>query len=365
MKITYEGFYGFQNTGDDAFIEVCAWGARKYWNCENNSFVGELLPQTINSINKKTVSGSLKGLDRVMLINELVNSDYYISAGGSTYREIPFHTNKAIAQYYKKIKKDLRLGGIGVSIGPFNNIQDEKAVIKYLRTSDFLALRDTRSYQYAKSLDLPYEPIHAFDLAALLPLVYEHIPRLSKIKEKKIVGISVCLSESFVNGDVTQEQNRISFFKELVELINSHVDVHFKVFIINGNKKRKEREVSEQLMENVEEDHMSIVPYSPLVHKTWQEIGTCDMMISTRLHAGIFACYAEVPFFLIEYHQKCTDFLDDIGQNEKYRMYDAEVAPAEILPVILEVLEGTYTPPKNIAKTIEMAALNFTQTIKI
>lgn len=364
MKITYEGFYGFQNTGDDAFIEVCAWGARKYWNCEHNSFFGKLLPQTVFPINKKRVSIG-KGIDRAVLIRELSNSDYYISAGGSTFMEIPFHSNKAVGRHYKKMKKNLHLGGIGVSIGPFNNIQDEKAVIKYLKACDFLALRDSRSYNYAKSLDLPYEPVHAFDLAALLPLVYANIPRSSVINGKKVVGISVCLYESFVHGDIIQEQKRISFFKELVELINKHCDVHFKVFIINGNKKRKERAVSEDLMENIEEDRISIVPYSPTVHKTWQEIASCDVMISTRLHAAIFACYAEVPFFLIEYHKKCTDFLEDVGQNEIYRMYDAGIRPAEILPIILKVLEGTYTAPKNIAKTVEMAALNFTQTVKI
>ena len=36
MKIVYEGFYGYKNAGDDAFIEVSSWGAEKYWNCKNH-----------------------------------------------------------------------------------------------------------------------------------------------------------------------------------------------------------------------------------------------------------------------------------------------------------------------------------------
>ena len=45
MKITYEGFYGFKNAGDDAFVEVSSWGAQKFWSCTNNVFIGAQLPK--------------------------------------------------------------------------------------------------------------------------------------------------------------------------------------------------------------------------------------------------------------------------------------------------------------------------------
>lgn len=370
MKITYEGFYGFKNAGDDAFVEVCAWGARKYWNCEDNNFIGEFLPKTLNPINTHSPFKIIKGLDRLSVLANLIRSDYFISAGGSTFSEAPWHVNKMAAYHYKKIHKNLKLGAIGVSLGPFKNIKDERAVIKYLKALDFLALRDKRSFDYVNTLNLPYDPVCAFDLAALLPLIYDDdSPTLSGENESgkeniKIVGISVCLHETFVNGDKKKERERISFFKELVELINHQAKVHFKVFIINGAEKRKELEVSLEVMHNIGKDRVTFIPYSPDVHKTWNKIASCDLMISTRLHASIFACYAGTPFILIEYHQKCTDFLNDIGQNDAYRVYDAQVSPTEILPTVLEVLGGVHNPPENIANTMELALLNFTQTIK-
>ena len=63
MKITYEGFYGFKNAGDDAFVEVSSWGAQKYWSCTNNVFIGAHLPKTVHAIKAKPSKG--KGLDRV------------------------------------------------------------------------------------------------------------------------------------------------------------------------------------------------------------------------------------------------------------------------------------------------------------
>ena len=39
-----------------------------------------------------------------------------------------------------------------------------------------------------------------------------------------------------------------------------------------------------------------------------------DLVISMRLHGAVLAYLLGVPFALNEYHQKCTDFCDDIGQ---------------------------------------------------
>lgn len=366
MKITYEGFYGFQNSGDDAFIEVCAWGARKYWNCENNRFIGKFLPDTLYPIAKDSIFPKTKGFDRLNLLPHLFNSDYFISAGGSTFPALPSYSNKAIAYHFNKLNKKLGLGAIGVSLGPFKNSKTEQDVIGYLKTLQFLGLRDNRSYEFAKSLNLPYKPINAFDLAALLPLVYEG--RVSKPEkdtgESKTIGISICNYESFTNGDIAKEKKRNTFFRELVELLAKETSVNFRVFIINGNKKRREREVSEELMKNIDKNRISFVPYSSSVHEVWNKIANCDLMISTRLHASIFACYAQVPFFLIEYHQKCTDFLIDVGQDDKYRLYDAGVSAKSALEKIRNVLQEGYNPPANILKTIKKSEKNFTLTLR-
>ena len=99
----------------------------------------------------------------------------FISAGGSTFQsEISGANTKYIALQSKLKRKDkFNIGAIGVSIGPFENIKKELSVIEYLKRLDFLALRDTRSFEFVKSLSLDYEPIKAFDLAALLPSIYE------------------------------------------------------------------------------------------------------------------------------------------------------------------------------------------------
>src|SRR5690625_7488499 len=99
----------------------------------------------------------------------------------------------------------MKHGNIGVSIGPFQSIKDEKRIIEYLKRSSFLALRDAESYAYAKSIDLDYEPVKAFDLAALWPECFSDMTN-DKIEdnniETRVIEVSLCNYERYVPGDI-------------------------------------------------------------------------------------------------------------------------------------------------------------------
>src|SRR5690606_25482110 len=228
----------------------------------------------------------------------------------------------------------------------------------------FLAVRDSSSFEFASSLNLPYNPIKAFDLAALLPLIYKSEP-LNISSNVKTIGVSICNYESYKNGNVEKEKHRNQFFKEILELIVKREDITLKVFIINGNKTTGDEKATYELLKNIPKDKYSIIPYSRNVEKTWNEISTCDLMISTRLHASIFACYASVPFMLFEYHKKCSDFLEDVGQNKRFRLYDAEINLEEACNAVEQILNGSYIVPSNIEATIERSKLNFTETLPL
>ena len=361
-KITFEGFYGFKNAGDDAFVEVASWGAKKYWNCNNNVFLGAHLPQVINKINTRQLLPTLKGFDRVNLLGHLLTSDCFISAGGSTFSELPIHSNKNLAYNMQRINKNVRLGAIGVSIGPFKTMEDERRIAKYLESLQFLAVRDFSSFEYVSSLNLPYKPINAFDLAALLPLIYRK-KAIKSSSDVKTIGVSICNYESYKNGNLEKERHRNQFFKQLIEILVKKKNIVLKVFIINGNKYTGDEKATSELLKDIPNDKYSIVPYSRNVEKTWNEIANCDLMISTRLHASIFACYASVPFMLFEYHKKCSDFLDDVGQNPRFRLYDAEISIEEARNAAENIINGKYIIPRNIEKTIELSKLNFTKTV--
>lgn len=361
--ILFTGFYGQSNTGDDAFVEVAAWGAETYWKKNRVRFLAKSkkLPDTI--VPSRGYPITIPKTYQVQSECLLKTTNAFIFAGGSTiHSKIKRSSIRAKAFREKAGRSTLSIGAIGVSIGPFKTSSDERAVESYLQQMDFLAVRDERSYEIASSFDLPYKPVNAFDLAALLPKIYNFTPRPKKLAARKIIGISVCPYESIQRDlDVRKEESRNQMTVDLISQIDKVEKVHFKFFIINGNELIGDRRTTENIIARVQPRSYEIVEYNRSVQSVWYSISECDFIISTRLHAAIFACFSNVPFMLNEYHRKCGDFLQSVGYHEQYRLFDSEYCVNERANQILEVINNKtdYIAPSMLLQMQEKAKLNF------
>lgn len=369
MKETlFYGYYGHQNTGDDAFIEVTAWGAKKYWHSSKNKFLTQNLPQVQNKVEHSGKS-YFKGHHLLKHAASIILGDAFICAGGSTFHSQLSRMNpKNIARTKKNYFPNFKLGAIGVSLGPYKSTVAEKENIELLKHFDFLALRDQASYQIAKTYDLPYEPIEAFDLAALLPEVYSGLPKHKVSNHEKIIGISICNYESYLrNGDLDNEERRNKQIEDfVVKLARAKENFIFRLFIFNGNLRVGDQKITMSLankLRAINPKNVEIIEYDPCTYHSWLRIKECNLVISTRLHAAIFACFANVPFFLVEYHRKCADFLDDVGYDLDSRIYDADFSPEEFADKIYRQLmnERVYLNPSNLDLVKEKSRYNFTK----
>ncbi|WP_201625799.1 polysaccharide pyruvyl transferase family protein [Psychrobacter immobilis] len=363
-ELLFTGYYGQLNTGDDAFIEVASWGAEKYWHKTNNIFLAkqERLPLT-----KKDIKGYPLSIPKTYSLQSrllLSSTNYLISAGGSTiHSELAANNIKRLAVESKKKGSKIKIGGIGVSVGPFKTLVDEKATIEYLKNIDFLTVRDQESFDFVSSLGLPYETVNAFDLAALLPEIYGINKPQTNISTKKVIGISVCPYESITNTTkIGNEHKRNKKMVELLKILDKEENVHFKFFVINGNARVGDQKLTKETIEKVSPHSFEIIPYTQNTRLVWDEIATCDFLISTRLHAAIFACFSNTPFILNEYHRKCSDFLDNISYDVKYRIFDSEYEPREKAKSIIEILndKSIYDSPKKTDEMKKRSELNFT-----
>ncbi|KXO00967.1 polysaccharide pyruvyl transferase [Aequorivita aquimaris] len=361
--ILFTGYYGQQNTGDDAFVEVASWGANKYWNKTNNRFLAksENLPKTLFP-----VSGYPLTIPKTYSLQAdclLSNTQAFIYAGGSTIHSRLSPSNiryKAVQR--KKNGKDLKYGAIGVSIGPFKSIENERAIQSYLKHMDFLAVRDQASYDIVSEWDLPYNPINAFDLAALLPEIYNYLFQ-KKNNQIKIIGISVCPYESHQVGmNSSMEIKRNTMLIDLIKKLDKLGNFHFRFYVINGNPKYGDLKLTTETVEKASPKNFEIFYYNKNTKLTWESIAQCDLVVSTRLHAAIFACFAEVPFMLNEYHRKCGDFLNNVGYNNMYRLFNSEFDVNKKAEQIVEIVNNPsiYSKPKHIKEMTEKARINFT-----
>lgn len=364
-NILFHGYYGYKNTGDDAFIEVAAWGARKYWNNTKNKFLAQNIPVVQNQA-KCLGKSCFKGHSLLQKITEIMTANAFVCAGGSTFHsQINKMNPKFIAFKKKRLLPKFKLGAIGVSLGPYKSTAAEKENIKLLRCFDFLALRDNFSYEMAKCYSLPYEPVEAFDLAALLPQVYSPLSSKKTRKQKKILGISVCNYESFLaNGDIGNEKRRNKQIEDLlIKIAQVDEDMVFRFFIFNGNLTVGDKSITMNLAHKlrlIRPNNVEVIDYETETYHTWMKIKECKLVLATRLHAAIFACFANVPFFLIEYHQKCSSFLNDIGYPADYRIFDAQFETDKLVFLIHEILsDTTFMKPTRVQECILKAERNF------
>lgn len=368
MKVVFNGFYGMDNSGDDAFVEVAAWGSKKFWKSDDQLFFAERLPVIKNPSLYYRPKKSYLNFARA--VKDVFLSDAFVSAGGSIFHSALKRTEpRSYAFLKKKIYWPGQTGAIGVSLGPYKNVESEKSIIKYLKSLDFLALRDNRSYEMALSYNLPYKPVNAFDMAALLPEIYNHSAyRIDKKNKAAVVGISVCNYESYIQGDIETERRRNNFVVDLINLLKSNPDILFRFFVFNGHVVNGDNKITNEIIQRINKNgllNFEIIPYNPCVEEVYHKISNCDVIISTRLHASIFACYSGTPFFLLEYHQKCTDFLIDIGQPDKCRVLNGEVDVKSVADTIQRILyDKEEAVAANIDSTIKRAKLNFTNTYK-
>lgn len=362
--ILFTGYYGQLNTGDDAFIEVTSWGAEKYWNKNGSIFLGreENLPYTLRSIRGYPLSfPKTTAIQNKLLIS---STDYLISAGGSILCS-KFH-NRDIKNYALKEKvkgRQVKLGGIGVSVGPFKTVEDEKAIQNYLYNLNFLAVRDQASFDYLKSLDLPFEPVNAFDLAALLPEIYGLKKKKAKDSNKKVIGVSVCPVETISNINPEAEKMRNKKTVELLSLLDKNENIHFKFFVINGHKTFGDYNLTKEIISQVSPASFELVEYNKNTEFMWNSVINCDFVISTRLHAAIFSCFGNTPFMLNEYHRKCSDFLEDVGYHSEYRLFNNEYDPLEKSQQIIEIINNkiNYKLPTRLNEMKCKAEYNFTK----
>lgn len=333
-NVLFSGYYGWNNLGDDAFCAISAWGAKKYWGTHNIQILSRralMLP--VPARNALLPKQFFKGQGQLELMAKaLFGRPTIVFAGGSVfYSFFKWYEYKGII---KTISKSgvIKIAAMGVSLGPFRSKKDKNCIEEFLKRMLFLTLRDKRSYDIAMNMKLPYNPILASDLAFMLPKVYG-MPQVDKLNrtDQKILGVTLCHYERYAKGDRGNEERREKCILDVLIKIAKEDKLKLRFFIFNNHPTYGDVSITERFIFALKGYcSCEIVPYSNNLGDIWAKVVECKAFLSTRLHGAIFAASAEVPFMLVEYHQKCSDYLDDIAIESKYRIGDCAVSVNEI-----------------------------------
>ena len=365
MNVTFSGFYGMKNTGDDCFCKVAEWGAQHYWGADTSYFFSKKIPKLSSNAKPimKTLPYRLQFINELLLDRHFKKNKHLVYSGGSIFHGKDWwemeYANKNFEKY------DLKIGAIGVSVGPFDSVAHEKKVIEFMKRMSFLCVRDLKSYELVQSYNLDLPCTHAFDLAGLLPKVDKLDLKAKQESTKSTIGLALC-SFSGKTGKVRHENSeRLQILASAINTLNAKRggDVTLRLFVFNGHELHGDMAATQKFIRLLDPSvSVELFDYVTDPMSMWHQIGECDAFLSFRLHGAIYAFMAHVPFLLAEVHEKASNFLKDIDWPEKFRVGDFEVSPDSLVGIVEKMLEG-HDFSQSIKRCENDAEKNFTHAV--
>ncbi|SNS09438.1 polysaccharide pyruvyl transferase CsaB [Anaerovirgula multivorans] len=304
-KIFLFGYYGFQNTGDEAILEAIIDQIKK-----------TLADVKLTALSYKAKDTFQKyGIDAVSrnsfkeVIKAIKESDVVISGGGSILQDV---TSSRSLIYYSVIillakKMGKRVMFYGNGFGPITRYSNKKLVKYIINQVDVITVRDYQSKEYMQSLGIKKDIVVTADIAFGLEDISEEKVETILQKEaiettKKWVGISV------------REWKGQTHYKEVVAKTADYLMSRNYGVVFIPMQFPSDIDTSREIAAMMKGTPKIIESqYSP--REIIGMISRLDLLLGMRLHSLIFAAIAEVPMVGLEYDAKIKNFLKLVNQK--------------------------------------------------
>lgn len=251
--------------------------------------------------------------------NELSKSSIFVIGGGTHLFDYGDKVKALKMQlrilililYAKSLAKKVYL--IGNGIGPLNTTWGKTLVRIICTLSDYISVRDRRSYDYLVNWKVDSKSSLAFDMAVLLNSSIRDENNLNR-NEIKTLGISLTPVFNLYHNSKNQD---VFMVNKISESINNWIikdpQLEIRLFVFHGGSRDDDIRITKLLKEKLNSDQVKIIPYNPDPKSFLREVGYCDFFIGMKYHSNVFAYMNHLPLVIIEYHQKCRAFGEEIG----------------------------------------------------
>jgi len=331
-KIMISGYYGFNNTGDEAILKSMVGAFKKKIPQIKITVLSQSPLQTSQTYQVKAINR----LHLIDIMRCLRDNDLFISGGGGLLQD---STGKGWSiLYYLGLILVAKIAKVPVmiyaqGIGPVNKQINKKLIKWILNKVDLITVRDNPSKELLENLGV------------LKPSIYVNSDPVFLLKKKNI-------------------NNVIDNHPFIQELINSDnrplIGVSVREYKGNGlDSKRIFAQAADYLIENykakiiffpfkfdedvhISEEILSLMRNKAEVLKIKLEpeellsvMSRLSLVVGVRLHSIIFSSMVNTPFMAFNYDPKVKYFIEDLGLSE----------------LLLEIDEDTSL--KNIQEKIE------------
>jgi polysaccharide pyruvyl transferase WcaK-like protein len=324
LRVSFTGYYGMRNFGDDLFGAICTAAAPRFWGARPRvvgpAIDGVSSHYTMPAWYPPATYGATNVVGQASrfysFLRAVRDTDVLVMGGGSVITGHGSFRRPLMLSAQRRGR--LQLAAVGVSIGPFGDKAAQDSAAAFMRHFSYIAVRDRRSYELAGKMGVADRVHHGRDLAGLLPLLLPDSKRqpLPGPGEPLRIGIAPCRYSARANYPTPEPAALQASLIESLMRLNNRYRVQPEIFSLNDHPEHGDVKLSEALQQGLSAHGISaqLTRYrrsDPIA--TARAIATCDAFVSTRLHGAIVAYMLGVPFLIVDYHPKCVDFADDIG----------------------------------------------------
>lgn len=348
------GYYGMNNSGDDALMYATAWAAKNILGCDNTKvgLYGNYMRET-QSDHRLALkfNQQFPGQNRLLHYKTAIQSKRILFGGGSVLHSESDINLKRQLMSLSNAKKSL---AVGVGIGPFNSVAAEKSCAKFLNECGYIGVRDNVSLEIAQNI-APKANVHkTFDLAPLLLCSNKYKPH---VNERRGIALTLCSVAVNAMGkiDNAKEEKRYEQFAQLITKLYAKTGEPITLIEFNGHSLLGDWKINNNIIARLNKKiPVTIKRYNPNPIALLENLSGYKAILSMRLHGSILGYLVNTPVLSINYHSKCKGWCDEIGMPKDYQIdlvnLDIESITSHISNGILTSFKRPTLPVYNALK---------------
>ena len=350
-RILLSGYYGFQNTGDEAILAALIAGLRRSFDDLEIIVLSADPDYTMNLHQVK----SINRLDFKAIITELKTADLLISGGGSllqditSYKTIPYYLGLIVIAKIMKTPVFFCAQGVG----PINKRLNKKLVAKILNKVDLISVRDQNSKEVLQNCGVEQKITVTADL--VFNLLVDNNKICSKISQQENIN----LRQPTIAVSVRPWGDNSYLDKLVIVLDDLTAKLGVQMLLIPFHYP-DDKEIS-QLLKKRLTNKVNLIKGNYNPQELLAIVSECDLMVGVRLHSLVFAVVAGVPVAGISYDPKVDSFLAQL-ELESVAEVD-NIAPKQMEEEVIKMWEQKDKQVEerahHVTKLKKLAAKNF------
>jgi polysaccharide pyruvyl transferase CsaB len=311
-KLLLSGYFGFDNSGDDAILKAMVDNLKK----TDEDFIITALSKDPEKTKKNYEIDSLDRFSFNEVFKAMKTTDCFVFGGGSLLQDI---TSSRSLYYYLALlslanffKKQVFVFANG--IGPIDSKFNRWITRRVLNKVDFITLRDKSSVMFTKYIGVTNENLKmTADPVFLLDSSSDE--RANKILESQ--GIQ--LGENVLGVSIRNWHNSPNLTREIAKFCDSLVDDDIDILIVPMHYPY-DVEYSETIKLISKNKRIHLLQNKYEVEDIIAILRKCKMVLAMRLHALIYSAKANVPIVGLIYDPKVTGLIEELSVTEYLRV---------------------------------------------